>query len=204
MDDRFIATAETETTTDRTNGGKEYRWQVIVKRSRIDWRPDFEKLGAFVMDGIPEGTRLINRDPNDHTYAYEWRNGQAVSIAPDGGTLVGRLRLPGREDLSTVLAGTRSLRATFTPASAPGNKPRGKSRHTMTPGKDGAFRIEDVPPGIYFLHLVLTETVPNTDSSGRTTLLSKTVAEADREFSIPESKDSAQTIVNLGVIEMAL
>jgi hypothetical protein len=61
----FIPTVESMTNTSRTIAGKENHSKIVVKRSKIDLEPDFEKLGAFVMDGIPEGTVLFNSDPND-------------------------------------------------------------------------------------------------------------------------------------------
>ena len=205
LGDRFLPTAETVTTTDKTVTGKENHSKLLVKRSQIDLEPDFEKLGAFVMDEIPEGTSLNNFDPNDHTYAYEWHNGKAVSVAPDGGVVAGRIQFSGHADLSTVLTGKRSFRALFAPVStSEGAGGRGSRNLALTPETNGAFQVKDVPPGRYRLELSLTDLVVERTPSGGFVGGIKRIVEADREFSIPEVTNAAQKTIDLGVIEMAL
>ncbi len=225
IDGHFIATSESETMTMKWLSGRESHSKIIVKRSQINLRPDFEKLGAFVMDGIPEGTVVFNSDPNDHTYAYEWHNGQAVSVAPDGGVVAGRIRFSGSKDLSTILIGKRRFQAQFIPE---GLGDRNSHTLTLTPERNGAFYVKDVPPGRYRLKLTLTDlvmvAVPNggpapgirtsegtvqfgpivKGPTGSFMVNTRTIAETEREFSIPESKEAAQKTVDLGVIEMAL
>jgi len=49
------------------------------KRSKIQLNPNFEEMGAFVMDGIPEGMRvLVNERPG---IEYFWSNGRFLSKA---------------------------------------------------------------------------------------------------------------------------
>ncbi len=201
IDGRFIATAESATTTTRTVAGKENHSKIVVKRSQIDLKPDFEKLGAFIMDGIPEGTILSSSDPNDHTYAYEWHNGKAVSVAPDGGTLVGRIQFSGHADLGNILIGKRRFHARFTPE---GRGERDSHGVELTLEQNGAFQVKDVPPGKYRLKLELTDLMVEKTPSGGLMPLVKRIAEAEREFAIPEGKEAAQKAVDLGVIEMVI
>jgi beta-lactamase regulating signal transducer with metallopeptidase domain len=205
IDGHFIPTVESETATTRKSNGKEDRYKVIVKRSQIDLKPDFEKLGAFVMDGIPEGTAVWNSDPNDHTYAYEWHNGKAVSVAPDGGIIVGRFQLAGHADLRTLLTDRRRFEIRFTLVST--TERAGAKRFqnvTLTPGKNGAFQVKDVPPGAYRLQLALTDLIVEKLASGGHVPRDKILAEAERDVTIPEGKDAARKTVDLGVIEMTL
>ncbi len=51
-----------------------------VKRENIEWNPDFEKMGAFVIDGIPEGAKVQNFDFPD--VPHIWADGRAII---DGG-----------------------------------------------------------------------------------------------------------------------
>lgn len=47
-----------------------------VRRENIQWNPDFEKMGAFVMDGIPDGAEVRNFDfPN---VRYVWADGRPI------------------------------------------------------------------------------------------------------------------------------
>jgi hypothetical protein len=196
----FIATVESTTATYKRVSGKEDHTKIVVKRSQIDLNPDFEKLGAFVMDEIPEGAPLTSFDPNDHTYGYEWHNGKAVSVAPDGGTLVGRIQFSGHADLRTVLIGKRSFHARFTPEGLGEKDSHGL---TLRPEKSGAFQVKDVPPGKYRLKLDLMDLAMEKTPSGGFVTLVKVLAETEREFAIPEAKDTAPKTVDLGVIEMA-
>jgi len=201
----FIATVECTTTTFRTVTGTESHGKGVVKRSQIDVHPDFDKLGAFVMDGIPDGTPLSNFDPNDPTYAYEWHNGKAVSVAPDGGTIMGRIQLAGHADLRTILTDRRHFEIRFTLVS-PTESAGAKRFHSLTlaPGRNGAFQVKDVPSGQYRLQLMLTNLLLEESPNGGFHPGYKTIAEAERDATIPEGKDAAQKIVDLGVIEMAL
>jgi len=45
-----------------------------VKRTNIKWNPDFDAMGAFVMD-FPEGTLVSHRD---YPIQYRWSNGKLV------------------------------------------------------------------------------------------------------------------------------
>lgn len=47
-----------------------------ARRSDITLNPDFEKEGAFVMDGIPDGTKVVSMD--NQNVRYVWREGKAV------------------------------------------------------------------------------------------------------------------------------
>lgn len=47
-----------------------------ARRSDITLNPDFEKEGAFVMDGIPDGTRVVSMD--NQNLRYVWLEGKAV------------------------------------------------------------------------------------------------------------------------------
>jgi len=204
---RFIPVAETETTTTRRVSGKESHSRIVVTRSQIDRSPDFEKLGAFVMDEVPEGTRLTSFDLDDPTYAYEWHDGRAVSVAPDGGTILGQIRFAGHQDLSTILLEKRSFRADFLPVAAGGEElGTEKTRHSreVKPAMDGTFRIADIPAGRYRLFLSLTEFGLKELPPGRFTPVINKLAETRREFFIPDVRDPSQKTVDLGVIEMAI
>ncbi len=108
---RFIPTAETLTSTTVTTDGTKWRSRQVVKRSAIDLNPDFEQLGAFVMDGIPEGTRLNISDGANHSYGYQWKGGKVTPLAPPGAKIVGQIKFVGHENPATVLAGPRLLYA---------------------------------------------------------------------------------------------
>jgi hypothetical protein len=201
----FIATVERATTTRRIVAGTETHGQIVVKRFQIDPNPDFVKLGAFVMDEIPDGTPLSNFDPNDPTYAYEWRDGKAVSVAPDGGAVAGRIQLAGQADLRTILTDRRRFEVRFRLVS-PTDSARGKRFQTVTlaPGKNGVFRVKDVPPGQYRLTLALTDLFVEKLPSGGYMPRVKIIAEVERDVTIPEGKDAGRKTVDLGVIEMTL
>ena len=47
-----------------------------VKRENIEWNPDFEKMGAFVIDGIPEGAKVLNFDFPD--VPHIWADGRPI------------------------------------------------------------------------------------------------------------------------------
>jgi beta-lactamase regulating signal transducer with metallopeptidase domain len=217
--DHFIPTAETMTFKMVRTNGTESRSKMVVKRSDIDLRPDFEALEAFV---IPDGIRLDCLDPNNHTYAYEWRDGKAVSIAPGGGIVRGRVRFMGHADLDTVLKGKRKMRLLFWPMPT---TEQGREQPTINSmevrlGKDGLFYVEDIPVGRYHLHVSFTEPKIEEGPSGspRTYTIKiagvdrkllilgeMEIAGADREFSILEESDQAEPqIVDLGVLEMAV
>jgi len=205
--DRFIPVAETETTTIRWVSGRESHSRIVVTRSQIDRSPDFERLGAFVMDEVPEGSRLTSFDLDDPTYAYEWHDGRAVSVAPDGGTILGQIRFAGHQDLSTILLEKRSFRADFLPVAAGGEElGREKTRHSrdVKPALDGTFRVTDIPAGRYRLFLSLTELGLREFSPGRFTPAISKLAETGREFFIPDVSDPSRKTVDLGVIEMAI
>ncbi len=197
--DHFVPVTETSVGSVLRTDGKEGRGRQVVRRSTIDVSPDFEKLGAFVMDGIPEGTRLWMFDPNNTSYGYEWHNGKAVPIAPDGATISGRVQFIGHDAPRTTLTERREFRATFQPAAAAGSS---RDRHSIPVRleKDGAFRIENVPPGSYSLQLALMESWPSETDSGGRVIRSAALTSADREISVAD----AGKVVDLGLIEMAV
>jgi beta-lactamase regulating signal transducer with metallopeptidase domain len=200
----FIPVAETQVGTVVRAGGKESRSKEVVKRSAIDVSPDFEKLGAFVMDNIPEGTRLWILDPNNHNYGYEWRGGKAVPVAPDGATIAGRVKFAGHDTPKTVLTGRREFQAVFKPATAAeGSNQAAIYRIPVGLGKDGSFRIEHVPPGEHSLQLVVTEyELAEVDSGGRV-IRGRPVASAEREVTIPDaSSTTGKAVVDLGEVEV--
>lgn len=56
-------------------------------RSNIQFNPDFEAMGAFVMDGIPDGTRVFHKQfPG---LPYVWRQGRFVM--DEGAAIVGAI-----------------------------------------------------------------------------------------------------------------
>jgi beta-lactamase regulating signal transducer with metallopeptidase domain len=217
--DHFIPTAETMTFKMVRTNGTEYRSKMVVKRSDIDLRPDFEALEAFV---IPDGTRLTHFDPNSHIYAYEWHDGKAVSIAPGGGIVRGRVRFTGHADLDTVLKGKRKLHLHFwsMPTTEQEREQPTSNSMEVRLEKDGSFYVEDIPVGRYHLHVSFTEPKIEEGPSGslRTYIVEipgvdrqllmlgeMEIAGVDREFSILEESDQAKPqTVDLGVLEMAV
>ena len=202
--DHFIPVAETQIGTVMRTGGKESRSKEVVKRSAIDTNPDFEKLGAFVMDNIPEGTRLWILDPNNHDYGYEWRGDKAVPVAPDGATIAGRVKFAGHDNPRTVLTDRREFQATFKSVTA--DKESNETASHRIPvglGKDGSFRIENVPSGRYSLQLAVTEWwLEEVDSGGRI-VRARPVASAEREVIIPDtSSTTGKSLVDLGEVEI--
>jgi beta-lactamase regulating signal transducer with metallopeptidase domain len=201
----FIPVAETQISTLVTTDGTEYRSKEVVKRSAIDVSPDFSKLGAFVMDGIPDGTRFATFDPNNTNYGYEWHNGKAVPIAPDGPTILGRVQFTGYDNPQMALTERREFRAAFRPIAATGEAGDGKQTIPVRLGKDGSFRIENIPPGKYSLQLALTQWWPQETGSGGRIIRTAAVAKADREISIADIRSQGQEkTIDLGVIEMAI
>ena len=79
FDDLYIPTSGSATYTSTYHGGKrgKYRYSYSTNRSDIQINPNFKEIGAFVMDGIPEGTKLWNRG-DIPGLRYVWRNGKAV------------------------------------------------------------------------------------------------------------------------------
>ena len=202
--DHFISVAETQVGIVVRTGGKESRSKEVVKRSAIDVSPDFERLGAFVMDNIPEGTRLWIFDPNNHDYGYEWRGGKAVPIAPDGATIAGRVIFAGRDTPKSVLTDRRQFQAVFKPATTgEGNNQNAIYRIPVGLGQDGSFRIEHVPSGRYSLQLVVTQyELAQVDSGGRV-VRGRPVVSAERELLIPDASGLAvKTVIDLGEVEI--
>jgi beta-lactamase regulating signal transducer with metallopeptidase domain/thiol-disulfide isomerase/thioredoxin len=202
--DHFIPVAETQVGTIVRTGGKEGRTKEVVKRSAIDLNPDFEKLGAFVMDNIPEGTRLWILDPNNRDYGYELRGGKAVPVAPDGATIAGRVKFPGRETPKTVLTDRRDFQAVFKPMT-PGEESSQAASYRIPVGlgRDGSFHIEHVPPGRYSLQLAVMEWwLAEVDSGGLVTR-TRPVASAERELVVPDASSLAvKTVIDLGEVEI--
>jgi len=65
---------QTETSQFRSGGGHR---AVATVQFRVDLNPDFAALGAFVMDGIPEGTQVVSLDFAPHI-RYIWSNGKPI------------------------------------------------------------------------------------------------------------------------------
>jgi beta-lactamase regulating signal transducer with metallopeptidase domain len=195
---RFIPVAETEAGTYMDGDGTERRTKVVVTRSAVDLSPDFGKLGAFVMDAVPEGTHLVVFDPNDHNFGYELHGGKAVPMAPDGPTIAVRVKFTGYDSPDKVFTRRRAFNVSLRPVGTP-ERSDGLDmyRRTMSLKKDGSFRIEQVPAGKHRLRLEVFE------SEDRGTF--RTIAAADREVSIPEAGNQPQEkVIDLGVIEMAI
>ncbi|MHC4580280.1 MAG: secretin N-terminal domain-containing protein, partial [Planctomycetota bacterium] len=205
--DRFIPTAETLTATMMRTDGSEYRDRMAVTRSQIDLDPDFGELGAFVMDGVPDGARVANSDPQSHAYEYEFRNGKVVPVG-DGGTIVGRLELSGDLGLDTILADNKlSFRASIQPTQTAENETEGRRLHSiyLYPTEDGSFRIENVPTGRCVLNVRLTRLTLKEMHSGSRMPYAIEIGSADREFSTPEKSDEAQRqSLDLGVLRIAV
>lgn len=203
--DHFIPTAETRTATRMAPDGSKYRGRMVVKRSKVDLHPDFEKLGAFVMDGIPEGTRVNNSDPESYGYEYEWRDGKVVPVG-DGGTIFGRIQLTGDVDLDTILAGKNQFRATIRPMPATKDDAKEAQQHSieLRVTEDGSFRIENVPPGQHLLHISLRKfSTVNLPSGGRG-VVAREIGIVNREFSISEKADEVEyESLNLDVLKMS-
>jgi hypothetical protein len=68
------------------------------KRSKIQLNPNFEEMGAFVMDGIPEGTRVINIDKPG--FIFIWHDGKVTPINIQPLPLTGK-QLPELKELET-------------------------------------------------------------------------------------------------------
>ena len=205
--DHFIPTAETMTSTMVKTDGSKYRDRMVVTRSQIDLNPDFEKLGAFVMDVVPDGTPVSNSDPQSYAFEYEFRDGKVIPIG-DGGTLLGRLELAGDFGLDTVLADNKlRFDASIRLMRATENETERHRQRSMRlyPTEDGSFRIENVPAGRHLLNVRLTKLTTKDLPSGRRGLYAIEIGSADHEFSIPEKADVADyETVDLGVLKMAI
>lgn len=57
--------------------GKNERTVYRTRMKDLRLRPDFTAIGAFVMDGIPDGSPVLPKDRNDHLI-YVWRGGRVV------------------------------------------------------------------------------------------------------------------------------
>jgi len=205
--DHFIPTAETMTTRMVTTDGSEHRGRMVVTRSQIDVDPDFEKLGAFVMDGVPDGTRVSNSDPQSYAYEYEFREGKVVPVG-DGGTILGRLELSGDFGLDTVLADNKlRFDASIWPTQTTENETERRRQHSMRlyPTEDASFRIEDLPPGRHLLNVRLTRLTTKDQPSGRRGLYVVEIGSVDREFSTPKKADEAEhKTLDLGVLKIVV
>ncbi len=72
----FIPTSANLIRKDKYSDGTTGQVSWSSKRSKIQLNPNFEKMGAFVMDGIPEGTRIVmNEYPG---LKYIWANGRFI------------------------------------------------------------------------------------------------------------------------------
>ena len=75
--EHFVPVAADEVSVSRLKDGREMRTRVIAKRSDFQREPDFERLGAFKMDGIPNGTPVSPVKRTDFL-TYMWRDGRVV------------------------------------------------------------------------------------------------------------------------------
>jgi hypothetical protein len=73
--------------TKRYSDGRCLSIERSITRSQFEVNPDFGRLNAFVMDGIPDGTAVVrfDRDANDHV-TYVWRGGEVVADDNAGAT----------------------------------------------------------------------------------------------------------------------
>ncbi|UCE07318.1 MAG: hypothetical protein JSW07_04605 [bacterium] len=76
-ENRFLLTACHVTRTRTYNSGKIVIFDSHIKRTNTDLNPDFEKLGAFIMDA-PDGTRVFHTEFMD--IPFEWRGGKVVTV----------------------------------------------------------------------------------------------------------------------------
>ena len=77
----FFVPVEGQMTIERTRyDGSVTRYGYTARRSEIVWNPDFKKLKAFIMDGIPEGAsiQVIDLFPDMPDGHYIWKKGKAV------------------------------------------------------------------------------------------------------------------------------
>ncbi|MBN2181915.1 MAG: hypothetical protein JW715_08360 [Sedimentisphaerales bacterium] len=70
--------------------------KTTYKRTQIEFNPDFEKLGAFKMGNIPNGTPI--KDFDYRGLLYEWQNGKIVPINIEPVSLLGK-PLPNLKDI---------------------------------------------------------------------------------------------------------
>ena len=76
IEGNYIPVAGTLIRTNTYDNGKINRVQYTTNREDIQLNPDFDKLGAFVMDGIPNGTRVYNQEMQG--IRYIWQDGKAI------------------------------------------------------------------------------------------------------------------------------
>jgi len=76
IEGNYIPVAGTMIYTSIYDNEKKNRTQYTTKRTDIKLNPDFDKLGAFVMDGIPDGTRVHHLEMPG--IRFVWQNGTAV------------------------------------------------------------------------------------------------------------------------------
>jgi beta-lactamase regulating signal transducer with metallopeptidase domain/peroxiredoxin len=185
----YFPRSEKMTMTITKHDGTEERIRYVTERSDVEINPDFEKLGAFVMDGIPDGTQLNNFDLKDFGYGYEWRDGQVRPIGQSGGrTVIGRVTPAAHADANgkTSWADTENIDAHVT------TKQYRSSVHLRS---DGSFRIENVPPGAHELAVRITEPMPDNPSARIV------VAEVTRAFKIEQEAGDVNKPIDLGEIK---
>jgi len=213
VDGYVIPVEETmDMTTTMHPDGTEYRDRMVLSRSNVKFHPDFEKIGAFVMDGIPDGTHMINFDPDDSGLAYEWRGGKIVPI-DKGRTVVGRLRLPGGDDIELTSMTRDSFRVTIQPKrESEGNNEDRKAMQNeysteLKVAIDGSFRIDNVPTGPHLLDITKQEisVEERTPGSGYSLIANIPLVVAEREFTIPEiPSGTIPDPIDLGSIYLSL
>ena len=108
-----VPVSETLRSVTTTGDGRTERGRVVVTRSDVRLWPEFGE-GAFVMDGIPEGARVDNSDPENFGYGFEWRGGDGLArrngadrARPGGGA---------REWRARSRPGAGSLRGPYPPS----------------------------------------------------------------------------------------
>lgn len=70
IDGRWIAVSGTFATSNQ---------RFTSKRTDVKLNPDFEAMKAFVVDGIPNGTRMVCTDSQEKGVVYVWMNGRIVT-----------------------------------------------------------------------------------------------------------------------------
>lgn len=73
----FVPMAGSLVFTKLFNQGKPFKMDLRTKRLNIEFDPDFEAMGAFVMDGVPDGTYVVHRDYPG--ISYIWAGGRAIA-----------------------------------------------------------------------------------------------------------------------------
>lgn len=180
--------------------------------------------GRFVIEGVPPGDwkvshRLNLKDkmgasiPLSQSRYIEVKAGQTtqVTVGGTGRTVVGRIKVSGLTQQVDWLRGVHRLSSKvpnpvdrdFCLSEAGREAQRRSREYALMVDAEGAFKIDDVLPGIYDLRISMNAPNPPDDLRFRTSFI-RTIQKTIGEIIVPDAPAGEATVCDLGALEFSL